>query len=57
LRLSSGANRLCVIQSSADLFNWSPLYTNTTDTNGIFEFLDTDSTNAGQRFYRAVAAP
>ncbi|HEX4265731.1 MAG TPA: S8 family peptidase [Verrucomicrobiae bacterium] len=57
LRLSSGANRLCIIQSSSDLFNWSPLYTNTTDTNGVFNFLDTDSTNAGQRFYRAVAAP
>ena len=57
LRLSSGANRLCVIQSSADLFNWSPLYTNTTDTNGIFDFVDASSTNAGQRFYRAASAP
>jgi subtilisin family serine protease len=57
LRLSSGANRMCVIQTSTDLFNWAPLYTNTTDSNGVFDFLDTDSTNAGQRFYRAVAAP
>ncbi|HWD94191.1 MAG TPA: S8 family peptidase [Verrucomicrobiae bacterium] len=57
LRLNSGANRECVIQSSADLSNWLPLYTNVTDTNGVFDFLDTDSINAGQRFYRAVAAP
>jgi subtilisin family serine protease len=57
LRLSSGANRICVIQSSLDLVSWFPIFTNTTSTNGTFDFVDGDSTIAAQRFYRAVAAP
>jgi subtilisin family serine protease len=57
LRLSTGANRICVIESSPDLVNWSALFTNTTTTNGTFDFLDPDSTNAAQRFYRAVSEP
>lgn len=57
LNLSSGANRVCIIQSSPDLVNWSPVFTNTTDTNGIFNFVDNNSTNASQLFYRAVSAP
>jgi len=57
LQVTSGANRSCVIQSSPDLFTWLPIFTNTTDTNGVFDFLDGDSTNVPQRFYRAVAAP
>ncbi|HXT11945.1 MAG TPA: hypothetical protein VN873_10325, partial [Candidatus Angelobacter sp.] len=57
LEVTSGANRTCMIQFSTDLLTWSPLFTNTTDTNGIFDFPDPDSANAPQRFYRAVAAP
>lgn len=57
LRLTSGANRTCVIQSSLDLVTWSPLFTNSTDTNGIFYFNDLDSTTGAQRFYRAVSTP
>jgi len=57
LRLNTGANRVCVIESSPDLVNWSPLFTNTTATNGTFDFVDPDSTNAAQRFYRAVSEP
>lgn len=57
LSVSTGPNRLCVIQSSPDLFNWSPVFTNTTDTNGIFDFVDYNSTNAPQLFYRATSAP
>jgi subtilisin family serine protease len=57
LTVSTGANRLCVIQSSPDLINWSPVFTNTTDTNGIFNFVDDNSTNASQLFYRAASAP
>ena len=57
LEITSGANRTCVVQFSTNLVAWSPLFTNTTDTNGVFDFVDTDSTNAPQRFYRAVAAP
>jgi hypothetical protein len=55
--LYSGANRACVIEFSPDLVNWSPLFTNTTTTNGTFDFLDPDSTNAAHRFYRAVSEP
>jgi subtilisin family serine protease len=57
LLLSTGANRMCVIEASPDLLNWSPLYTNTTDTNGFFTFVDNNSTNLLQRFYRGTAAP
>jgi subtilisin family serine protease len=57
LHLSAGANRTCVIQSSADLVTWTPIFTNLTGTNGTFDFLDSDSTNVPQRFYRATAAP
>jgi subtilisin family serine protease len=57
LRVSTGANRDCVIEFSPDLVNWSPLFTNKTATDGTFDFLDPDSTNAPQRFYRAVAEP
>lgn len=57
LVVSTGANRVCVIQSSPDLINWSSVFTNTTDTNGIFNFVDDNSTNATQLFYRATSAP
>lgn len=57
LVVSTGANRVCVIQSSPDLINWSPVFTNTTDTNGIFNFVDDNSTNVSQLFYRATSAP
>jgi subtilisin family serine protease len=57
LHLSTGASRICIIESSPDLVNWSPIFTNTTTTNGTFDFVDNDATNAAQRFYRAVSAP
>ncbi len=57
LKVTTGANRLCVIQSSTDMLNWSSIDTNTTDINGVFTFVDNSSTNATTRFYRATAAP
>jgi subtilisin family serine protease len=57
LHLFTGANRECVIETSPDLVNWSPLFTNTTAADGTFDFVDEDSTNAAQRFYRAVSEP
>lgn len=57
LRLDSGTGFTCVIQSSPDLMNWSPVFTNTTDTNGVFYFTDPASTNGAQRFYRAFVNP
>ncbi len=57
LTVSTGPDRVCVIQSSPDLTNWFPVFTNTTDTNGVFSFVDDNSTNAPQLFYRAVSTP
>ncbi len=57
LHVSTGANREVVIEGSPDLVNWSPLFTNTTAADGTFDFVDEDSTNAAQRFYRAVSEP
>lgn len=57
LSVSTGPDRLCVIQSSPDLINWSPVFTNTTDTNGVFNFVDYNSPSAPQLFYRATSAP
>lgn len=55
LHVSTGANRTCVIQSSLDLVTWTPIFTNTTAADGTFDFVDTNSADASQRFYRAVS--
>jgi len=57
LHLSTGPNRTCVIQSSTDLVNWTSIFTNTTDTNGVFDFTNDVLADPGQRFYRATAPP
>jgi subtilisin family serine protease len=57
LRVAAGPNRLCVVDETTDLMNWSPVFTNTTSTDGTFDFADDRSTNSAQRFYRATAAP
>jgi len=57
LHVSTGANRECVIQSSPDLVTWTPIYTNTTAVDGTFDFVDTNSADASQKFYRAVSEP
>jgi subtilisin family serine protease len=55
LQLSTGANRSCVVQFSSNLLSWIPVYTNTTSTNGIFNFTDLPSKDSAQRFYRATS--
>jgi hypothetical protein len=45
--------RSCVIEASADLANWVPIFTNI--TGGQFLFNDLTITNAPERFYRAVS--
>jgi subtilisin family serine protease len=50
----AGPNRTCVVESSPDLLQWTPIYTNSTSTNWSFDFEDVQSTNSPQRFYRAV---
>ena len=57
LHVSTGANRTCIIEYSADFSSWYPLYTNTTALDGTFDFVDGDSANAPQRFYRVVSNP
>ncbi len=57
LRLSGGPNRICVIETTTNLTSWSPVFTNTTSTNGTFTFTDDRFTNTTRRFYRAVSSP
>ena len=57
LRIATGPNRLCVVQTTTDLMDWSPIFTNTTSADGTFDFTDDQSTSSAQRFYRATAAP
>jgi hypothetical protein len=55
LRLSTGANRECVIQTSTDLTGWTPVYTNTTAPDGTFDF--TNNLGSPAQFFRAITAP
>jgi subtilisin family serine protease len=55
LRVSAGPRRLCVVQTSATLTNWSSVFTNTTSDAGTFDFADGQSVGSAPRFYRAVS--
>jgi len=44
------AEQTYIIESSTNLVNWVPIYTN----GGSFVFTDPNSTNFNQQFYRAV---
>ncbi len=57
LRVSGGLNRTCVVEATSNLMNWSPIFTNTTSTDGTFDYTDNQSTNWPQRFFRATAPP
>jgi len=57
LRVSTGPNRTCVIEFSANLTAWSPVFTNTTPVSGVFDFTDDQPANSLPRFFRAVSAP
>lgn len=54
LRVSAGPYGTFAIETSPDLVNWSPIYTNSTGTNWSFDFTDEQSTNSAQKFYRAI---
>jgi hypothetical protein len=45
-----------VIEASADLAVWAPVFTNTTPTNVLF-YTDPEASNAPTRFYRAFQFP
>src|ERR1051325_767568 len=55
LRVSAGPRRLCVVQASTTLTNWSSVFTNTTSNAGTFDFTDAQSVSSAPRFYRAVS--
>lgn len=57
LRVDGGLNRICVVEASTNFASWSSIFTNTTSTNGTFDFADHQSTDLPQRFFRATAAP
>jgi subtilisin family serine protease len=57
LRVSGGLNRICTVEASTNLTDWSPIFTNTTSMDGTFEFTDDSSTNLPRHFFRATAAP
>jgi subtilisin family serine protease len=57
LHLSAATNLTCVIQVSADLADWLPVFTNTTSAGGTFDFTDNQSAGSPRRFYRAVVSP
>ena len=52
LRLTTGANRLCVLQMSTNLVGWTPIYTNTTSVNGTFDY--TNTLSPPRQFFRAI---
>ena len=54
LHLTTGANRPCVLQMSTNLTSWTSIYTNTTSTNGTFDF--TNPAASPRQFYRAVTS-
>ena len=57
LHLSAATNLTCVIQVSADLAGWLPVFTNTTSAGGTFDFTDNQSAGSSRRFYRAIVSP
>ncbi len=57
LQLSGDPNRTYVIQLTTNLTSWVTVFTNTTSTNGTFDFTDDQSANSAVRFYRAFSSP
>ncbi len=57
LLISGGPNRRCIIESSGDMSQWSPIHTNTTSVGGTFTFVDFQASNAPSRYYRAATTP
>ncbi len=57
LQVAGGLGRTCTVETTTNLVSWMPVFTNTTSTNGTFDFADDSSTNTPARFFRATAAP
>jgi subtilisin family serine protease len=56
-RVFSAPARTCMIETSTDLANWSPVSTNLASGSGVFDFTGLPLTNTLRRFYRAVSSP
>jgi len=54
VRLSGISGQTNIIQASTNLVTWTPILTNTT---GIYDFTDPNSTSNRFRFYRALLGP
>jgi hypothetical protein len=50
IRIDSAPGDNCVVETSTDLVNWNPVFTN----SGFFYFTDTNGFGPGQCFYRAI---
>lgn len=57
LRVSGGLNRISVVETTTNFSAWVPVFTNSTSTNGAYDFTDSYSGSLPQRFYRASANP
>lgn len=57
LRVSGGLNRTCVVQTSSDLVNWLPVYTNTSLADGTFVYTNRPFFAGRPEFFRATALP
>jgi hypothetical protein len=57
MSLIGSPRSLWQIQVSDNLVDWTPVTTNTLDSQGIWNFTDTTATNASKQFYRAIQLP
>lgn len=57
LRVTAGPNVSFVLQGTGDFVEWSPILTNSTGSDGTFDFMDQESKTLNMRFYRAVEQP
>jgi subtilisin family serine protease len=55
-RVTAGPHRVCVIEGSTNLINWTPFFTNTTGASGTFDFTNGPSANSLFRLFRAVSS-
>ena len=57
IRVVSAPGRICILEASQDITNWSRAVTNTAFMTGTFDFIDPRLTNLAPRFYRAIDVP
>ena len=56
ITLLGGPNLTFVIETSSNLVNWVPFFTNQTLSNGHSDFTDSTTSGSKLRFYRATAS-